>query len=308
MPTKKIAIISGGPGDERKISLLSAGSVWQAFSLAPFYVTRYNLPEDFPAFINALQNKEIDLVIPIIHGAWGEDGKLPALLEIFHVPYLFSNHLTSALAMDKNLTKKVLMNENIVMAPGALINENNFKDLDKIIKTWGWPIVAKPNDSGSSCGVFIAKDRNELMTGISGRESVLLEKFIKGRELTVAVTDVSGEAKALPAIEIIPKVSEWFDYKAKYSDGGSDEVCPAQIPEEIAEEMKKIALKIFKVLNCRDLARADFIWSQTDNKLYFLEINTVPGLSEASLSPKALRAAGSNLTDFFISLINKRLN
>lgn len=307
MIVKKIAIITGGPGEERGISMLSADNVGNALKNSVYQISRYDLPENLSKLLADLQNRSIDLAIPIIHGDWGEDGRLPALLDIFKVPYLFSNHLTSAVAMDKNLTKKILSDKEIIMAPWILWKKVNNVNLDKLIADWQLPIVVKPNASGSSCGIVIAKTKAELEVALEEKDEVLLEKFIKGRELTVAVTDVGGAVKALPIIEIISKVSEWFDYKAKYSPQGSDEICPAQIPDNVANQLKEIAMKVFRVLNCRDLARVDFIWSQDDDKLYFLEINTVPGMTKASLCPKALQVAGLSLIEFFSQLIMRRL-
>lgn len=310
MPSKNIAIITGGPGEEREISLLSAANVVKALSQDGYDLKIYDLPRDLEPLFQAAQRQEIDLAIPVIHGRWGEDGLMPALLELLNIPYLFSDHLVSALAMDKAKTKKVLATEGITMAPGVLLGKTGKPDLE-MISSWGWPLVVKPNDSGSSFGVSLAGNEKELKEALvkafASSQQVLIEKFIKGRELTVAVSDYQGEAFALPVIEIIPKISSWFDYEAKYSAGGSDEICPARIPDAIAAKVQALAVKIFKALGCRDLARADFIWDEANGELVFLEINTVPGLTDASLTPKALRAAGLDLPDFFRNLVDRRL-
>jgi len=310
MILKNIAIITGGPGEERAISLLSAESVTKSLGTKNYNLKNYDLPEDLKLLFEDAQNNKIDLAIPIIHGAWGEDGLIPSLLELLKVPYLFSDYLTSALAMDKAKTKKLLATENITMAPGILLNKNDNSKIEEI-KLLGWPLVVKPNNSGSSVGVSIVTNEEELAEALAkvfvDRDEVLIEKFIKGRELTVVVTDYQGKAEALPVIEIIPKVSTWFDYEAKYADGGSDEVCPANIASEEAKAIQALAVKTYQVLNCRDLARADFIWDESSKNFIFLEINTVPGLTAASLTPKALATIGLSLGDFFVKLINKKL-
>jgi D-alanine-D-alanine ligase len=130
----------------------------------------------------------------------------------------------------------------------------------------------------------------------------MLEQFIKGRELTVAVMG-NKSPKALPVTEIVPKISGFYDYKAKYQDGGSEHVCPAQMSDDIRKKVQKYAVKIFKILGCRDLARADFILSENDGKLYFLEINTIPGMTATSLAPEAAKAAGMEFSEFLDKLI-----
>jgi len=181
---------------------------------------------------------------------------------------------------------------------------------EKIIKKLNLPVVVKPIELGSSVGISVSKTEEELKNAISKaleyNEEVLLEQFIEGRELTVAVFG-NKSPKALPVIEIIPKVSTFFDYKAKYQTGGSEEVCPAQVPEDIRKKVQKYAVKIFKVLSCRDLARADFILSKNDGKLYFLEINTIPGMTATSLAPQAAKAAGMEFSEFLDKLISEAM-
>lgn len=254
--------------------------------------------------------KGIDLVLPIVHGQFVEDGKLQGMLEMLKLPYVFSGTLASALAMNKHKTKLIAKSVGLKVAKEILLKKNKKYNLDKIIARIDLPIVIKPVELGSSVGINIAKTRPELEEGIKkaleyGPE-VLLEKFIKGRELTVAVFG-NNYPKAFPVIEIIPKISAFFDYKAKYETGGSKEVCPAEIPDEIRKKIQKQAVKVFKAVDCQDLARADFIWNEIDGKLYFLEINTIPGMTATSLAPQAAAAAGMNFSQFLDKLINTAL-
>jgi len=254
--------------------------------------------------------EKINLVLPIVHGPFVEDGKLQGMLDMLNIPYVFSGTLASALAMNKHKTKLMAKSAGVKIAKEIIINKNKKCSLEKVIAKLSLPIVIKPIELGSSVGINIAKTKEELEMGIKKTleygDEVMLEQFIKGRELTVAVMG-NKSPKALPVIEIIPKVSTFFDYKAKYQAGGSEEVCPAQIPDEITKKVQKYAVKVFKVVGCRDLARADFIWGKVGGKLYFLEINTIPGMTATSLAPQAARAAGMEFSEFLDKLIVEAL-
>lgn len=249
---------------------------------------------------------ELDLIFPIGHGTYIEDGKLQGMLDTIGIPYVFSGTLASALAMNKQKTKLVAKNAGLKVAKEVIVNKNKKYNIEKIINKIGLPVVVKPLESGSSVGMSICKEKAELENSINKAfeysNEVMLEQFIKGRELTAAVLG-NEKPKALPIVEIIPKVSDFFSYEAKYQDGGSDEICPADIPEDIRKKAQRYALKIFKAINCQDLARADFIWNSGDNKLYFLEINTIPGMTSASLAPKAVKATGMTFPQFLDKLI-----
>lgn len=282
-------------------------------------------------FIQGETAEKIDLILPIVHGQYVEDGKLQGMLDMLGIPYVFSGTLASALAMNKHKTKLVAKSVGVKIAKEILIPKGKKYNLLKIIERLNLPIVIKPVELGSSVGINIARTKEELESGIQkaleyGSE-VLLEKYINGRELTVAVFG-NKSPKALPVVEIIPKVSTFFDYKAKYQAGGSEEVCPAQIPDDVRNKVQKYAVKIFKAVGCADLARADFIWendtapaavSQAPDgernqasgpaqvKLYFLEINTIPGMTGTSLAPQAAKAAGMEFSDFLDKLIEEAL-
>ena len=255
-------------------------------------------------------NLPIDLFLPIGAGAFIEDGTIQGLFEAMARPYVFSGILASALAMNKSKTKVIAKNAGLKVAKEMILNKNKKYNLENIVKKIGLPAVIKPMASGSSVGISIVDSVEKLNSAIKEAfaysEEVMIEQFIKGRELTVAVLG-NKNPKALPVVEIIPKISTFFDYKAKYEVGGSEEVCPAKIPDDIARKVQKYAIKIFKGLGCRDLSRADFIWNTIDNKLYFLEINTIPGMTSTSLAPKAAKAAGYNFTHFLDKLIEEAL-
>jgi len=307
MTKKIIALLSGGVSNEREVSLKTGAKIFETLDKNKYEVYRFDPKSDLAGFFNDAAAKKFDLVFPALHGPFGEDGRLQGMLDLLGVPYVFSGCLASALAMDKIKTKLVARAAGLVLADDLEVKKTDTIESAKIISKLSFPIVIKPVDSGSSAGISIAKTANDLEAGLkeafNHSETVLLEKFVNGRELTVAVMGFEKNSHALPVIEIIPKVSAWFDYKAKYEVGGSEEVCPAQIPDQIRERVQADAVKIYNAIGCKDLARADFIWSEAEDKLYFLEINTIPGMTATSLAPQAAKAAGMEFNEFLDKLI-----
>jgi len=306
MSKLKICLLFGGWGGEREVSISSANSVDNALDKNKYEVMRYDARDELVKFFSDALAKKFDIILPILHGPFGEDGKIQGMLDLLAVPYLFSGVLASALAMNKQKSKLIAQGAGLDIAPDLILQKGADYNVKNIISTLSLPIVVKPVELGSSVGMSIAKNIEELEAGIKkGFEhdkTLILEKFIKGRELTVAVMG-NNPPKALPVVEIIPKVSDWFDYKAKYEVGGSDEICPAEIPDNIRDKAQELAIEVFKAIGCKDLARADFIWDEQNNKLYFLEINTIPGMTKTSLVPKAAKAAGMEFGEFLDKLI-----
>lgn len=246
---------------------------------------------------------QADAVYLGLHGACGEDGKIQAALELLGVPYTGSNCLSSAIAMDKDLTKRLVADR--VTTPRwetVTITEQN---LEELRENTPLPVVVKPLDSGSSIGVYIAHTREELDQAL--RENLrlggrtVLEQYIRGREIQVAILD----DKALPAIEIIPKKG-FYDYENKYQPGAALEVCPAQIPEEWAERLAEDALTVFHTVGLAVYSRADFIVTE-DGTPYFLEINTLPGMTPTSLVPQEAAAAGIDYPTLCETIIERSL-
>ena len=252
----------------------------------------------------------LDIVLPLIHGSFGEDGKLQGLLEMFGVPYVFSGVLPSALSIDKSKSKLVARQAGLNVLPEIILNKNQPYNRNIITKKLSYPLVVKPVDLGSSVGISIVHNSQKLEQGIKQAflftDKVMLEQFKAGRELTAAVMG-NDPAEALPIIEIIPRSSSFYDYKAKYAVGGSDHRCPADIPSNIRKKVQSQSLALFKALECRDLARIDFIYSEKDNDIYFLEINTIPGMTVTSLVPEAAKEAGLDFSDFLNRLITTAL-
>jgi len=296
----------GGCSDEREISISSADAVYEALDKDKYEILRYDARDDLQKFINDIFAKKFDLVFPILHGSFGEDGKLQGMLDILNMPYVFSKTSASALAMDKHKSKLIASNVNLQVAPDIILKEGDNYSIKEIVDILSLPIVIKPNEMGSSIGMTIVQEKGKLVEGIKKGfnydSTIILEKFIEGRELTVAVFG-NNPPIALPVIEIIPRISKWFDYKAKYEVGGSNEICPAKIPEDVRKRTQELSIKIFKAIGCKDLSRVDFIWDTKNNKLYFLEINTIPGMTKVSLVPKAANAAGMEFGEFLDKLI-----
>jgi len=309
MTKLKLALLSGGTSSERDISLISGEAVFGALDKTKYEIFRYDLKTDLENFITDALEKKFSLVLPILHGAVGEDGKLQGMLEILNLKYVFSNTLAHAIAMNKNIAKILIRSANIPTPESILINKTDNYNTNKIIEKLGFPIMVKPINAGSSVGINKATSATELLTAISKAlqysDQIILEKYISGREFTVAVMG-NKEPQALPVIEIIPHASDFYDYRSKYEEGGSEHVCPAQISKEISEAMKDTAIKAFKLINCADLARIDFMMD-SDNNFYFIEINTIPGMTSMSLVPDAARATGLEFGEFLDNLISGAL-
>ncbi len=307
----KVALLAGGISNEREISLKTGKQIYRALDKNKYEIFRYDLKTDLKKFLRDGLGKKFNLVFPALHGTGGEDGRLQGLLDIIGIPYVFSDCLASALAMDKHKTKIIAAAAGLKTAPELIISQAEKYNREKMIRKMGLPLVIKPVASGSSVGMSIVKDKKDLpralVKAFSYDTDVMVEKFIAGRELTVAVIGRGKEIKALPVIEIIPQVSDWFDYRAKYEVGGSQEICPAQIPAGTQSKIQNLSLNIFKAVGCRDVARADFIWSAVDNELYFIEINTIPGMTAISLVPQAAQAAGMKFSKFLDKLIDRAL-
>ena len=230
-----------------------------------------------------------DIVFLALHGACGEDGRVQAALDLLGIPYTGSGHLSSAIAMDKDLTKRVIAPLGVVTPKWQAISVTG-ENLEELTQTVELPVVVKPVDSGSSIGVSIAHTREELRGALTEAAKLggrtVIEAYIQGREIQVGIL----EDKALPSIEIIPKVG-FYDYENKYQPGAAEEVCPAPIPADWEERLGQAALTVFRALGLSVYSRADFIVTE-DGTPYFLEINTLPGMTPTSLLPQEAAAVG----------------
>ncbi|MFT8736905.1 MAG: D-alanine--D-alanine ligase [Zymomonas mobilis] len=287
---KHVVVLMGGWSSEREISLLSGTNVGKALETAGYRVTLLDMDRDI-AF--KLQEAKPDVVFNALHGTPGEDGSIQGLMDLMGICYTHSGLTASAIAIDKELTKKILTPDHIPMPTGVVVSRESLYQKDPLPR----PYVLKPVNEGSSVGVaIIDKDFNDgqpIRKDQKGPwqnfKTLLAESFIKGRELTVAVM---GD-KALAVTELCPN-NGFYDYQAKYTDGMTTHICPADIPEEIADAAMAMALKSHQLLGCRGPSRSDFRWDDEAGLqgLFLLEVNTQPGMTPLSLVPEQAKQLG----------------
>lgn len=243
--------------------------------------------------------KQADLVFLALHGANGEDGKVQAMFDLLNIKYTGTDYLSSALAMDKAITKELFAKYNVPTPQGITLKKGNTVEWDS------YPCIVKVNCGGSSVGVYRVDSKEELQPALdkafSLEERVVLEQFVEGREFSIGVI----EGRALPVIEIAPKVG-FYDYTNKYQAGSTIETCPAELPEEISDAMRKCAEKVFKVLRLQSYARMDFRMNDR-NEFFCLEANTLPGMTPTSLLPQEAAAEGTSFEELCEELINVSL-
>lgn len=321
---KNIALLAGGYSGEYVISIQTAHTIESnldadAYNVYKIVVTREgwlheqadgtNVEVDKNDFSLTIDGAKIkfDCVFIAIHGTPGEDGRIQGYLDMLQLPYTTCNAIVSALTFNKSYCNKVVKDFNVVnIANSVHLIKGEPYSVGNILEQLQMPMFVKPNESGSSLGVSKVKAIEDLLPAIEKAfkedNQVLIEEFIEGRELTIGVYRIDGYIHTLPATEIVSK-NEFFDYEAKYTPGVTSEITPAQIDESIKEQLETKAAYIYRHLNCRGVVRMDFILQKSSNKLYFLEVNTMPGQSENSIIPQQVRATGMPLKEFYGSLI-----
>jgi D-alanine-D-alanine ligase len=244
----------------------------------------------------------LDVVLIALHGTWGEDGRIQGLLDTLGIPYTGSGVLASALAMDKVMAKTVLAAAGLDVPRGAVVRSEIGADL-QAARAVGLPVFVKPVASGSSVGASIVRDAEHLAPAIADAlrydERAMVEEYLKGVELTVAVIG-NDELTPLPVIEIVTG-REFFDYRAKYDAGASEEIVPARVPNDVAKRAQDLAVRAHQALGCRGMSRTDFVW--VGDRMAALEVNTIPGMTANSLLPKAAKAAGIGFGDLLTRLV-----
>lgn len=251
---------------------------------------------------------QFDCAFIAIHGTPGEDGKLQGYLEMAGIPYTTCDVTTSALTFNKYFCNDLAIQYGVKVARTILLRKGDFWNSESMIKEVGLPCFVKPNKAGSSVGV--SKVYN--LTGMPGAiekafaedDEVLVQQFIKGREMACGVYTLNGNVQVLPVTEVVSK-NDFFDYQAKYTSGLASEITPAPITEDQSAECKRLTDYMYRKFNCRGVVRFDYFL--VDNTWWFLEVNTVPGFSAESIIPKQAKAAGYNLKDFFASLVEEAL-
>lgn len=323
---KKIALLTGGYSGEAVISYKSFVTFYNnlkdrfdvyKIDITPqgwFYedvkAKRWEIDKnDFSVLVNGTKIK-FDVAFIGIHGTPGEDGKLQGYFDMLGLPYTSCNMATSSLTFNKRYTTAVAAAYGIPVANSVLLIKNNFQNPDELAARLKFPVFVKPNNGGSSIGMSrVNQFSDELGFAIEKAfkedDQVLVEEMIAGREFTIGVFKTKGRIMPLPITEVISK-KEFFDFEAKY-EGASIEVTPAEISSQWKEQIEHTAQKIYQVFNCNGVVRIDFIYNEIENKPYMLEINTVPGQSEASIVPQQVRAMGWTLEDFYKALVEEAL-
>ena len=278
-----MAVLMGGPGAERAVSLSTGQECATALRQAGYIVVEIDAGPDL---VNELTLADPDVVFNALHGRWGEDGCVQGVLEWMKLPYTHSGVLCSALAMDKEKTKDVFRGVGLPVVDSLLMAREDLVGAHPM----PLPYVIKPNNEGSSVGVYLVDLGAEAPPELSADmpDMVMVEAFAPGRELT---TTVVGD-RALTVTDIL--TNTWYDYDAKYAEGGSKHVVPAELPEDISQACLEYALKAHAVLGCRGISRTDFRWDETRGLagLILLETNTQPGMTPTSLSPEQATAVG----------------
>ena len=293
---KHIAVLMGGESAEREVSLSSAAEIIKAIEQLKYRVSVIDTNIGGAEIAGRLVNQKPDIVFNALHGRWGEDGCIQGLLELLKIPYTHSGVLASALAMDKHVAKQLFKSAGLRVAEGKIVSKEELMQRDPMPR----PYVVKPSNEGSSVGVkLLFPNDNFFFTHENWHygEMVMVEKYIAGREITVAVL----ENAALGVTEITTK-SGFYDYDHKYTEGGSLHICPAHLPADKYQEVMEMAVKAHTILGCRGLTRSDFRYDE-QGKFYILELNTQPGMTPLSLSPEIAQYAGIGFTELIERII-----
>lgn len=297
----KIGVIMGGISSEREISLKSGQEVIKNLN-------KNKYEEIIPIIINSKSEviekvKGIDFAFIALHGQFGEDGTIQGLLEALEIPYSGCGVLTSAVCMNKGLTKRILQSTEIDTAPFITVKSVEDIDYEKI-KEFGYPVFIKPNNGGSSVATFCVKEESDVeeavREGLKYDSEIIIEKYIKGEEITSFV--LNGEV--FPTVAITAKKGEFFDYSSKYDTDGADEVI-VTLEESLQEKVNEISKKVWNILGCRCYSRIDMILS--DGVPYVLEVNTLPGLTTSSIIPKSAKAKGIKFYELLDKIIEYSL-
>lgn len=323
---RNIAIVAGGDSGEYDISIKSAAVVKEHLDREKFnpflivikgkdwrYIDDVNLEhainkEDFSISLNG-RKITFDAVFVAIHGTPGEDGKLQAYFDLLDIPYTSCDQTTSALTFNKHFSLVLASGYGARVAPSAVLHLGQEVEPERLIELVGLPCFVKPNQGGSSVGMSKVKDAaglpNAIARAFEEDTQVLIESYIPGREITCGVFYDAGAVRSLPVTEVISK-KEFFDYEAKYTDGMAEEITPADIPADIEKECRSTSEHLYRSMNCKGLVRFDYIYNEEG--MYFLEVNTVPGLSPNSIIPQQAAAVGISLRELFSIILSETLS
>ncbi|MEO5500777.1 MAG: D-alanine--D-alanine ligase [Ginsengibacter sp.] len=322
-----IAFVTGGFAGEASVSYMTAPTIEKNIDPEKFNYYKIDITPDGWWHVTSagekIQVDKNDFSIPLssgkitfdavligIHGTPGEDGKLQGYFDLMKIPYTSCDCAVSALTFNKRYTVAVAAFAGIPVSNSILLFKKSFKEIPGEVKKLNFPLFIKPNNGGSSIGMSKIFEEAELDEAIQKAfnedDQVLIEEYIEGREFTVGVFSHKGKITVLPITEVLSK-KDFFDFDAKYN-GGSEEITPAEISEEMKEQISGTALKIYETFNCKGVVRIDFIYNKDKQKPFMLEINTVPGQTAASVVPQQVKALGWDLKDFYTILLEECLS
>ena len=323
MSKLRIALLAGGNSSERGIALQSAAQIEQALDKTKYDVkvidiyhrdwfytaedgSRYPLDKnDFSLTVEGVRH-EFDYALIIIHGTPGEDGRLQGYLDIMGIPYSSCSMVSSAITFDKESTKLAVAARGIRVAKEIFLHRGDRVDEEAIVEQLGLPLFVKPNASGSSFGVTRVTDKEQIAAAVAEAfkesDDVLIEEFIAGREMGCGVLITREREYLFPITEIVSKKA-FFDYEAKYTEGMSDEITPADITPEVKEKLNRLTREAYKACRCRGVVRIDFI-VMPDGEPCLIEVNSIPGMSSGSIVPKQAKAMGISLGELFDLVIS----
>lgn len=327
MAKLNVALVAGGYSGERVISLGSAAVAEKHLNPRRFNVYKIDIDREKWCYIKPeggeilvdkndfslkIGRKKInfDVVLMIIHGTPGEDGKLQGYFDMLKIPYTSCDAITSALTFNKRWTVATAAFSDISVAKSLHLFQDTPLSKNDILNVLQLPVFVKPNNGGSSIGMSKVNKAEDLEGALEKAfkedDQILVEEFIKGREFTVGVIQTKGNLVVLPICEVVSK-KDFFDYEAKY-EGASEELIPAPIDKKQATVLQNTAKRIYQIFNCKGVVRIDFIWNEATDTPYMLEVNTVPGQSESSIVPQMVKAYGWTMQEFYTKQIEEAMN
>jgi D-alanine-D-alanine ligase len=328
---KNIALLTGGYSEEYEISVKSGKVITSHLDHSLFNVFMIKITADKWTYtdekgletevnlngfsLDFAENRiKFDAAFIGIHGTPGEDGKIQGYLDMMQVPYNTCGRVTSSLTFNKYFCNEIAARLGVNVAKTFYLHKRDILIPEEIINYTGIPCFVKPNSNGSSIGITKVKKEKDLLSAIAQSFNVddetLIQEFIPGTEITCGIYEKNGKLVILPLTQIISH-KEWFDYEAKYTDGMADEITPAPIDENLSVKCREISAMLYRKLNCRGIVRFDYILTPETfpggSQFYFLEVNTIPGLSEASIVPRQAASVGISLKQLFTDVLNETL-
>jgi D-alanine-D-alanine ligase len=304
----RIGVLYGGLSSEREVSLISGKNCYDALRRLGYENTV--LIDVDSQVAKTLLDQKIEIAYIALHGKYGEDGCIQGLLELMGIPYTGCRVASSALTMNKALTKSVMKDAGLAVIDSIVIKAGtvNGKPIDIGLT---YPVMVKPINEGSSIGMSKVNRpedlKDALQTAFKYADEVMVEQFVKGKSITVGVVEVDGEPKVTPILELRPTKTEFYDYEAKYTEGGTEFILPAELSDKVTKAIREATLKAHVAAGCRGMSRIDFV-VDADNKFYILEINTIPGMTPLSDLPAQAKAMGIDYDELVECILKTAVN